>query len=202
MSELNLAIYNGLGIYFSQKGKELRPGYIALTQRVDADNYLNSDGGIGEKIKFKETEEFFYKVFSNREEYQAVIQKLYEEGVGDPFERRPEIKAYASKLLEKYEATTYELRIAIVFVRAIIPSYREFKILGKYYNGFKIQEGGLAIHYDDDFEAPLRKRYGSLLPKHFIDAPEDERVAVCLEYSFLLVSLLRAVGIKAYITLT
>lgn len=54
------------------------------------------------------------------------------------------------------------------------------------------------ISHNDDFSAPLRRRYGDLLPRELMGAKRDLRVAHCLEYSFLLIALLRAAGIRAH----
>ncbi len=67
------------------------------------------------------------------------------------------------------------------------------------FHGFKIEEGGLAIASDVNTRSTLRNKYGDLLPKELLNALPEERGALCLEYSHLLASLLRAAGIVAHI---
>ncbi|MFH1386532.1 MAG: tetratricopeptide repeat protein [bacterium] len=83
--------------------------------------------------------------------------------------------------------------------RSIIPASVEFKVKTVYFCGLKMEEGGLAIPSNIDTLSFLRKKHGALLPKELMNALPEERGALCLEYSHLLTSLLRAAGIEAHI---
>jgi tetratricopeptide (TPR) repeat protein len=150
-------------------------------------------------------------VFADRAAYRPVIKELREAGLEDPFEERPEIKAYVRQLFEQHRPRS-EKEKAILIFRAVIPDVAEFRIEGKgffysaasrsygsqtYYYGLSRDEGGLNISYNDDFEEPFRRKFGDLLPAELMGLPSEDRYALCLEYGNLLVSLLRAAGIEA-----
>ena len=140
----------------------------------------------------------YAQVFNHRQTYLPVIKELHKDWLEDPLDEVPEVKAYAEKLIRKFKPQT-ELEKAILLFRSIIRKEKEFDFDRKKYSGLKREEGGLEIRFDDDANAHLRLDIRPvLLPKDYIDAPYIERVAVCHEYSFLVIALLRAVGIKAH----
>lgn len=124
------------------------------------------------------------------------LDLLHQSGLKDPFEEKPEIKEYVAKLFERYRPKN-ELDKALLFFRAVIPPTKLFNLGNMNYSGLATNELGLTIPYNDDCDAPLRKKHGTVLPIHNIRAYPEERVALCLEYSFLLVALLRTAGIDA-----
>ncbi|MFA4843706.1 MAG: tetratricopeptide repeat protein [Candidatus Margulisiibacteriota bacterium] len=186
---LTSALFRGLELPCPKAGKELPSDYNSLTRKVD--------GNIGKKNGLVEAEELFQEVFDNRPVYRPVIQELYRAGLEDPLEERTEIKDYVLRLFNKFRPQT-ELDKAILLFRAVIPPSESFEVGGGPYYGLRTEENGLAIPFNMEWNAPLRKKHGSLLPKELIAASPEERVAVCLEYSHLLVSLLRAAGIEAH----
>lgn len=135
----------------------------------------------------------YAQVLDNREMYQPQIAALRKVGLEDPSEEIPEIIDYVQKLFRRSKPRT-QFEKAILLFCSILPSNKTFKIGKREHSGLK---GGLEIPYNTDQKARARVKYGSLLPKHLINLPKDERVATCLEYSFLLTALLQAAGIKA-----
>jgi len=188
---LSASLFKGLGLPCPKVGEKLPANFNSLTKKVD--------GNCGEKNGFAESAELFEEVFSNRSTYRPVIQELYKTGFEDPFEERPEIKNYVTRLLKKFEPKT-ELDKASILFRAAASYYSVFRIEGKGYRGLALEDGGLSIHPSLDRgaigEAPIRIKYGDVLPKELISADPKEREADCLEYSHLLISLLRAAGIQ------
>jgi len=205
ISDISLTLYKSLGLPVPKPGRKLRADYNELTQKIDGNIEENGKNG------YIETEELYEEVFNNRKEYHPVIKKLYEAGLEDPFEERPEIKAYVSKLFEKH-GPFISTEKAIVLLRAVLPpgvklideicailSPGRLITVDQIHIGFTIEEGGLAIDYNRDFRAPLREKFGNPLPKELINAPARLRVAKCNGSDNLLISLLRAAGKEAYI---
>ena len=186
---LSDALFGGLGLPCPKAGKKLASDYNSLTMKVD--------GNVGKKNDFVEAEELFEEVFNHRPAYRPVIQDLHRAGLEDPFEERAEIKDFVLQLFKKFQPQT-ELDKAILLFRAVIPPSQSFTVNGVSYRGLTIKEGGLALPLDFGLLAPLRRKYGDLLPKELIGSPPPDRVAACLEYSHLLVSLLRAAGFEAH----
>ena len=118
-------------------------------------------------------------------------------GLEDPFEITPEMKKRVEALFERCQPKT-QLEKAIVLFRSIIPHHKYFKADGNILWGIEIEAGGLAIPYNKNPKVPIREKNGEFLPKELVTAPEEKRVAMCLEFSCLLISFLRAAGIEAY----
>ncbi len=118
------------------------------------------------------------------------------QGMEDPFRMTEAVRNHAARLLSLARPRT-ELEKAVVVYRSVIPSSSSFRLHDRQYRGYRSDQGGLQIPFGDDSKAPLRVERGSLLPGEIIAAPQERRVADCLEYSFLLVALLRAAGIEA-----
>ncbi len=191
-------LYKSLGLPLPPKGKKLSASHNELTRKVDGNTDSNGDGGINNQDKngFVETHELLQEVFSNPQKYEHVIKQLREAGLEDPFEIDPEIKEYTDFLIEKHKPKN-KLETAILFMRATLPPDKHFTHQGKKYYGLTVDEGGLAIPYDKNDNHPLRKKYGSLMPKEILGADQEQRNALCLEYAFLLASMLRSQDIKA-----
>lgn len=213
ISNISLALYKSLGLPAPKSGQKLRADHNALTKKIDGNTDSNLDGEIDEKDKngLVETEELYEEVFNDRKEYHPVIKKLYEAGLEDPFEERPEIKTYVDKLFEKHGPFT-SIQKAIVLFRAVLPPGVKFIdeicsiispsrliTVDQIHIGFTIEQGGLTINYNRDFRAPLREKFGNPLPKELLNAPAELRVSKCNGSDNLLISLLRAAGKEAYI---
>ena len=188
MSELSIALYDGLGLSYPKNGKKISADHNDLTRRVD--------GNTGRENGSVEKEELYQEVFAHRERYPHVLQRLYQANLEDPFESRPEINAYVGRLLSGHK-TYNQLQKAILLFSAVIPPSKSFRADGYAHRGLTAREGGLLVHYNDDLGALVRKKHGHLLPKELFAMPQTQRIAVCLEYSFLLASLLRAADIQA-----
>jgi len=191
-------LYKSLGLPLPLKGKKLSANHNELTRKVDGNTDSNGDGRIDgqDKNGFVETHELLQEVFSNPQKYEHVIKQLRESELEDPFEITPKIKEYTDFLIEKHKPKT-KLETAILFMRATISPDKYFFHQGKKYYGLTVTEGGLAIPYDKNDNHPLRKKYGSLLPKEILGADQEQRNALCLEYAFLLTTMLRSQNIKA-----
>jgi len=137
-------------------------------------------------------------ILNNRKDFQPLIKKLYRAGLEDPLEERKEIKDYIKGLIKRYEPKT-ELDKGLLLFRAVISPFGYFESpSGEVLYALKDKEGGLCIPSNDDPNAPLREMSGDILPKQLMNAPKEKRVALCLEYSQLLVVMLRAAGISAH----
>ena len=146
---------------------------------------------------------FFAEVFNHRGLYPQVISALKKEGLVDPFEITPEVKAHAdfhiAKLQEEIGRAPFEVEIAIRLMQSVIPAYHSFIFNDVEYNGLTQSETGLSIDYNDMPDSPLRMRYGEILPSHLLAAEKRVREASCENISLLLTVLLRAAGITAYV---
>ena len=171
--------------------------------------YYERLGKYGNRLDSVSATKFFDIIFNRRAKgtlssesnpvVNAALENLHKEGLEDPFEECPEIRIYIETLLKKYQPQT-ELERGIVIARAIIPEHQYFTFNRNKYFGFDIEKGlGLNVSFNDEHLHPLRVRYGSLMPIHIFNTQPNERIALCLEYSFLLTSLLRAAGITARI---
>ena len=199
MSGLTSVLFKSLGLPIPENGHKLQANYNESTQGVDGNTDSNHDGVIDENDRngWVEPEELYQEVFSNRRQYVEVLQKLRSAGLEDPFEITPEIIKHVENLFKRYKPKT-QLEKAFILFLSVVPSDKFFKVEGVYRRGFTEAEGGLEMPYNNASDAPLRKRFGALLPKEIIAASKKERVALCLEYSHLLVILLRAAGIEAH----
>ena len=138
----------------------------------------------------------YAQVFDNRQTYSPVIKALRKAGLEDPFIITPGIRAHVESLFRNFKPPT-QLDKAVLLLQSVIPADAVFAIGPTYYDGLSICEGGLEIARDKGLDCRLRKKYGSILPDKLVQSPKKERFAICLEYSMLLVALLRAAGIKA-----
>jgi tetratricopeptide (TPR) repeat protein len=203
MTDFMPILYKGLGLPVPQSGQRLAADHNELTRKVDGNTDSSGDGKIDtwDKNGRVEPSEIFEEIFSNRKKYQSVIKDLRAAGLEDPFEITPKIKRFVRRLLGKYGYRTELMKAKLLF-RAVIPPGKSFKLkLGRMEfegRGLSRSEGGLGVKRNEDPSHPLRKKFGNLLPKELMAAPEPRRVALCLEYSHLLVALLRAAGIKAH----
>ena len=143
----------------------------------------------------------YAQVLNNRPENLTVIDALHRVGFEDPFAQVPEIDAYVDGLFSKHRPQT-DLQKAILLFRAVLPSKLTFSFGESEYTGLPKAKGGLEIPFTEDFNAGIRLwTRSSLLPRDLISEPsraEMYRVAVCREYTYLLVALLRASGIESH----
>jgi len=117
-------------------------------------------------------------------------------GLEDPFEITPEIRNLVRNLIDRFNPKS-ELSAAILLFRSLLPPNKKFKFDKAYYFGLQGEYGGLEITHSDFQFAPLRMKFGSLLPNQIVTAPPEKRVARSIEYSYLLTVMLRAAGISA-----
>lgn len=128
------------------------------------------------------------------------LKALRRSGLEDPFEITPKIKAQSKAILAKnHSQAATPLEKAVLLLRSVIPEQNSFIFDQIRHFGLRPDQGGLNIPYNDREDLPMRIKYGNLLPKELLSLPPDKRSAICLEYSFLLVVLLRAAGIKAQV---
>ena len=198
MAELTNVLFSSFGLPVPKIGKKISANLAALTKRVDGNTDTNLDGKVdrNDKNGYVEPEELYEEIFSNRDLYPNTLKMLRSKGLEDPFELTPEIKTFITRLFaSQHPKTSFEKAIAIF--RAVIPTNKHFAINGKRYYGLAKSNGGLEIPYNPNFKAALRIKYGDLLPKEIMATPAGQRIAHCVEYSHLLVSLLRAAGIDS-----
>jgi tetratricopeptide (TPR) repeat protein len=146
--------------------------------------------------------ELYGRVLNDRQQYGEIRQALYREGFEDPFEKNSAVLEYGRLLLERHRPAT-DLDKATLIFRAVLPSRASFNLHGQVWHGLNRSAGGLEILHSEDVNAGIRlRRRASLLPKDLVAEITDMtmyRVALCREYSFLLISLLQAGGISAYL---
>ncbi|MFH1428283.1 MAG: tetratricopeptide repeat protein [Candidatus Margulisiibacteriota bacterium] len=199
MSGLTPLLYKSLGLPAPAPGQTLPASYNELTRKADGNCDSNRDGAINKNDKNGRVEphELYEYIYSDRGRYPVVIENLRNAGLEDPFEITPEIKKHVEDLFARYQPKT-ESEKAILLFRSIIPS-NKFFITGTATRWFGLTDtqGGLEIPYNNDPKASLRKKHGSPLSKEILAAPPNERIALCQEYSYLLITLLRAAGIEA-----
>jgi len=147
-----------------------------------------------ERIGPTELAGLYDEVLNNRSRYEPVLQSMRSVGFEDPFQITPQIQAHVDTLFDIHKPCT-ELHKAILLFRSVIPEDKSFIVNSQSYYGLN---DGLGIKYNDDALHISRKEKGSLLPTDIIETPPDERIALCLEYSHLLVCLLRAAGLTAH----
>lgn len=124
---------------------------------------------------------------------------LRQNGLEDPYEITPSVKRHVENLVKR-QAPQTELDTAHIIFESL-QLHRYYSYLDEIemrVSWLKSSDGGLEIPYSEDPKTPLRIIYGYLIPTVILDAPKKERVAVCVEFSHLLIALLRAAGIEAY----
>ncbi|MFH1390419.1 MAG: tetratricopeptide repeat protein [Candidatus Margulisiibacteriota bacterium] len=122
-------------------------------------------------------------------------------GAADPLVLTPEIKRHVSSLLPDHRSMP-ELDRALLLFRSVIPASQAFTFGGRSYFGLAGENGGLEVHCSTDHNNRLRRQTnGFPLPTDIINAPDHDtlRVAKCVEYSFLLVALLRAADLESFL---
>lgn len=153
------------------------------------------------------------------ERCQKIAALLDEVGLENPFDvTHPRLTNFANAVLNNYEYFHQNNRLKqafVLFCSLLHPSQAvslsdglqtsfskinaPFEISGRpgAYRGMKESEGGLEIRYSENPNENIRLAEGNLLPYQLIEARREERVAVCGEFSALLISLLRIANLKA-----
>lgn len=187
-SNITLALFRQLNFAADAKGKI----------PVEAGKYTPITSG------YVPPSQLYSQVLENRKIYHTQIEALRQAGLEDPFEEIPEIRANVKELFERFKPRTQLTKAILLFLK-MIPANVQFSafLIDRYLDQSDIKRytketGGYGIKYNEDSTAPLRRKHGSLLPKHIIRAEKKQRIAHCLEFSFLLIAHLRATGIEAY----
>lgn len=122
-------------------------------------------------------------------------------GLTNPLAITPEISRQVAKLIPNPKALP-ELDAAIRLFRSVFPASQKVVFGGIAYPGLTEEEGGLEIYCNpsDVNHIMRRETEGFPLPTDLITARENDfsPAAKCVEYSFLLTTLLRAAGLEAY----
>ena len=94
---------------------------------------------------------------------------------------------------------TPSLQTVARLIRGIIPSgyFVRLNPTNQSYEGLTTKEGGLEVKPNEDPLYPARVEMKFLSPSDIFGMKEQERVALCLEYCQLLVSMLRTVGVDS-----
>ncbi len=109
-------------------------------------------------------------------------------GLEDPLEIVPGMLEHVVRDF-KYGEPQNDLAKADWLMMSIVPRKRD---------GLTEAQGGLGISYSADPLVPLRQEHGGLLPKILMNAFPQDRVAVCVEFSNLLIAFLRLTGLEAH----
>jgi tetratricopeptide (TPR) repeat protein len=142
----------------------------------------HADTGAGKQIAAKSNFEDPLKVTPK-------IQQYVDDLVGKP--AKPGKPSVSEKTGKKYFT---ERGRAIQLMRAVIPKDSKFQVDDMVFYGLP---DGLQAEYNRDGAHEARVGRGAMLPEEVMAQPEGERVAICLEYANLLVTMLRAAGIDA-----
>lgn len=204
MSELTPVLYRSLGLPIPEKGEKLPFNYNAITKEADGITDSNRDGKIDEMDRngWIEEEEL-YKLVSSNLKYLSVQKKLHDIDSKNPFKITKRIRQHVANLKKLHYPKT-SLKTTIIIYRSIIHPDESFKLLPtcltikcfyEKFKGLREAEGGLEVRYDHDW----RKRPREFLPQKIMAAKRRDRIACCFGLNFLLVTFLRAAGIKAYI---
>jgi len=120
----------------------------------------------------------------------------------DPFKITPNLRTYLISLFSLHRPASM-LDRAILILRAAIAPSETFEVNGRSFPGLSLAQKGLQIQLNDDFNHLLREKgSGYLLPDQLLAATRTNRVALCAEFSFLLVTLLRTAKIESFVKIT
>ncbi len=181
------------------------PDQVTLLHRIDGNFDINNDGAINndDKDRLIQASELWEEILSNRGRYNQLFEQfesyrsspiLFE----DPFQVNSEITRYVRHLERTPRRPITDIGIALRIFRVVIPLGSHFSLNDRTYYALPANIN-LGIQGSNDLNAPLRIERGSLLPIDIMN-PEHQsrRIANCLEYSHLLVILLREAGIDAH----
>lgn len=163
-------------------------------------------GGQTSAVAAEVISDFYTEVLDNPDKYPHLIRNLTDAVTGEPleytFEITPEMKQHVANLRARFpEESQTQRGMALLLLRSIVPPNRLIAITGErrmdFVAGLPAAEGGQEIRPNDDRTIAARVQYGDITPSELLNLPPEERIALCLEYSQLLVCLLRAAGIEA-----
>ncbi len=192
---------------------EQRTRYTQLLDEIDGtvdftgDDIPDSDGQI-------QAAEIWEEILTNRNEYSELLEELRNSSsprsFEDPFHISPNIEYYIRSLERQPRRPASRIEFATRIFSYLIPPETRFIFNERSYAAVSqgiIEdpdnpiETGLNILFNDDLIAPIREDHGSPLPDE-LAAPEHagQRVANCLEFSTLIVTLFRVAGFDAVVT--
>ena len=134
--------------------------------------------------------------------YRTKLGTVARPEITNPFKLNEAVRGFVSGLFDRYNPKT-QMDKAILLFRSVLPVEENdwericWKNSGIPSRALSLEEGGLNIVYSNDPNHPIRSRSGAVLPEELIIAVPKDRAAACLEYSDLLVSVLRAAGFQA-----
>lgn len=194
-------VFQGFRLNPPSNGRGIPVHQVRRLARLDGNTDSNHNDVIDthDRNRFIEAHELFEEVFAHRQQYGAIIDQLHAAGLEYPLQITPEEQAYVDGLFARHSPGDSSLARAVLLFRAVLPVGAFFGVGEDNYWGLAREEGGLDVRPNGNVTAPLRQRFGSLSPTEIIAAPPDERIALCLEYSLLLLVFLRIAGIQASI---
>lgn len=151
------------------------------------------------------------------ERCQKIAALLNEVGLENPFDvSHPRLLHFTKATLENYQYFHQGNRLKQAFVlfcsilhpdqklplsENLLASFDRVRVpfasSPGHYRGMKESEGGLEVRYSENPNETIRLAEGNLLPFQLVEARREDRVAVCGEFSALLISLLRIANLKA-----
>jgi tetratricopeptide (TPR) repeat protein len=134
--------------------------------------------------------------------FRRAINEAQAAGPDDPFDSTP-VREHVDSILKRYNPNTQLDKAMILYISIIDPS-RTVKIEGGKYDGMTFRglredEGGLGVRKNPNFGDSRREKLGSLSPREIMALPKGERIALCLEFSYLMVASLGEAGIEAQV---
>ena len=137
----------------------------------------------------------WHKVINNRHQpaYGNCLMNLWQQGLDYPFVVTPDIQAEAKQLLMLHRPTS-QLSAALTFMRSLHPPQATVLYNGTDYPCFTHEEGGMQISADPLWSNVQRYYYGIASPD--LMAIGAVSTANCLEFSYLLMTLLRGCRIE------
>ncbi|MCX5750298.1 MAG: tetratricopeptide repeat protein [Candidatus Saganbacteria bacterium] len=198
-------LFKGMGLPMPKSGKHYIKAETRLAKAIDGSTDFDFDGDIDKDDKdgLVTAEEILAYVLKHRDRTREgrVLAKLKSQtAFEDPLEKTPKLKAYVGLLLAKNFPPHYkptEMEKAILCFRALMAPNTSIFLNGKTYTALTADKGGLGLQYNKDLTLSTRQTFGDLLPDELLQAGQSDRKALCLEYSHLLVGMLRTAGVKA-----
>lgn len=133
--------------------------------------------------------------------HAKTLAALEQAGLTDPFRVTAEAERHIENLRALHRPDG-KLATAILIFRSVIAASQTFSFNGQECAPLAPDQGGLNISFNADPNVGLRRFSEGFIDFHTLlksDEYDRPRVAMCIEYSVLLITFLRAAGIEAHL---
>jgi len=125
----------------------------------------------------------------------GTLTLLQQKGLNNPFSVTPLIREHVNKLFEKFKPQSELDKVTVIF-GSLLPYNTRFDVWNKDYFGI-----GPADRKIQPIITAITDQKELLLPEEMLSTPEKAEKATDFEYQTLLLTLLRAAGIRAIMTI-